>query len=308
VKLKKKWLGLFGLGIVGCAIGGGYYYYQQLTYLPDWYEAENEFQEFNPKLNSAASEAEVLATDTRTDNQEINQIKQELQAILDEHNRALASSPPAETESSESINPASQSPEIANPTAENRQQDFSAGLSQQTLVDATPQTNSPATPRFDPKLSPTLPKRDINVTLNQGQIRQIIGEDRELSEKNRAFLESTQGVRANINQDQLQLGAVVSVSDLPLDVLDSQKRRLAEKVLQSNPALRSRSVYVSLDSNYEIENGQIQINGNTQVSVGNMRFSLQEISQRSGVSQSQIERLINQQLNRQLRYLQNLPQ
>lgn len=295
--MKKKWLGLLSLGIIGCAIGGGVYYYQQLTYLPEWYEEEEE---------------EIFAADTPTPNPKINQIKQELQQLLEEHDRALASSPTEEFQPDFEAEPNPLQPlDAASTSEETWQRDFSEGLDNQTLLNPAPSgsttsaaANSPANRSFDPSVSPQLPKRDLNVTLNQNQIRELVGEDRELSEKNRALLESTQGVRANINPDQLELGAVVSVADVPLHLLSPQKRSLAEKVLQSNPALRNRSVYVALEGNYEVENGKIKINGNTQVSVGNMRFSLREVSQRSGVSQTQIERLINEQINSQLRYLQ----
>jgi AraC-like DNA-binding protein len=188
---------------------------------------------------------------------------------------------------------------------------LSAGLANQTLVNSASSSSTASSPpnslenqTSDPVLSPTLPEQEISATLNQDQIRELIKEDRELSEKNRALLESTQGIRAHINRDQLELGAVISVADVPLDLLNPQKRKLAEKILQSNPALRNQSVYVALAGNYKVENGKIKINSNTQVSVGNMRFSLSEISQRSGISQTQLERLLNEQLNTQLRALQ----
>jgi hypothetical protein len=68
------------------------------------------------------------------------------------------------------------------------------------------------------------------------------------------------------------------------------------KVLEAFPLLENKEVYIGLSGKPRIENGQLKLDKDTKIKIGNLSLSLSEVSQRLGIPQEEIEQKINQSL------------
>ncbi|OUC12444.1 MAG: hypothetical protein B0A82_22605 [Alkalinema sp. CACIAM 70d] len=104
------------------------------------------------------------------------------------------------------------------------------------------------------------------------------------------------GVHTEIDNNQLHAGAVVDLAALQQSQLSRQEKALLQEAIQRIPGFHDRQIYLGLEGQPRMVNGQIQLDPNTRVKVGKLSFSLDQIAQRVGVAPEQIQSQINRTL------------
>lgn len=131
----------------------------------------------------------------------------------------------------------------------------------------------------------------------QQEFNQII--NRQLSENQRVkpFLEASEGVRTRVEKDQLEIGTVIQPSAISRDEIKSSEQEILERAMSSFPRLSQQKVYVGISGNFEVDsNGEVILNDNTKVRIGNMHLSLEEVSRRLGVSPETVKQKLQANL------------
>jgi hypothetical protein len=125
----------------------------------------------------------------------------------------------------------------------------------------------------------------VDISLNETELTALMTQRIAKTPKTSQVLQATKGLKASIQENQLTGGVVVQPSQLP-----PQARRM---VLQVLPMAGDRPFYIGLTSSPIVQNGQISLSDNTQLTLGSVSLSLADITKVTGLSKSEI----NQQLN-----------
>lgn len=107
---------------------------------------------------------------------------------------------------------------------------------------------------------------------------------------------AVKGVNTTVQNGKVETGAVINLSELQLNQLPGRERNALDKLVSAFPNLGNRSVYVGIEGRPTVKNGQIQLDESTRVRLGNLSFTPAELAQRLGVSEAQIRKQIELQL------------
>ena len=137
----------------------------------------------------------------------------------------------------------------------------------------------------------------IEMALNETDLNQLIQEKLSQSPEAAPLLAATEGLRANIENSRLQAGAVVNLADLPIQDLPADSQQTLQQALALLPMLQNQAVYIGIDGNPKIENGQLVLGDDTRLQAGNVQFSLAEVARMTGLSPAQLTEKINTALS-----------
>ncbi|MDH6100370.1 hypothetical protein NWP21_16295 [Anabaenopsis sp. FSS-46] len=125
----------------------------------------------------------------------------------------------------------------------------------------------------------------VDISLNETELTVLMSQRLAKNPKTSQVLQSTKGIKASIQENQVTGGLVVQPSQLP-----HRARRMVQQVL---PMAGDRPLYIGVTSSPIVQDGQISLSDNTQLSLGSVSLSLADITKVTGLSKSEI----NQQLN-----------
>lgn len=109
-------------------------------------------------------------------------------------------------------------------------------------------------------------------------------------------LANAQSFHTTIQDGRMESGAVVNFADITKNKLAETERTSVGKVLAAFPFLENKEVYIGLSGRPRIENGQLKLEQDTKIKIGNLSLSLSEVSQKLGIPQEKIEQKLNQSL------------
>lgn len=102
-----------------------------------------------------------------------------------------------------------------------------------------------------------------------------------------------------IENGKISAGAVIDLRAVPLNELHAGEQAAVSKLLSTIPILKYRPIYIEVEGKPSIRNNQVNLDDTTRIKLGNLSFSLSELSQRFGFS----ERRLNQQVAKKLKNL-----
>jgi hypothetical protein len=91
-----------------------------------------------------------------------------------------------------------------------------------------------------------------------------------------------------VQEDTLKTGAVVDVNELKAAGFGPQGQQFLTQLAETLPE-GNRKIYVGVEGKPEVKNGQLQFGPNTRIRLGNLSFSMAELSDRLGISQEQLK-------------------
>ncbi|MBD2327480.1 hypothetical protein [Alkalinema sp. FACHB-956] len=158
-----------------------------------------------------------------------------------------------------------------------------------------PDTLQAAAQPIEQKLR-SLNSENSSVSLSPAEVKVLVAAT--ISQISQQVKASTaiKGVHTTLENQQLQAGAVVDLAELQQSQLSRQEKALLQDTIQRIPGFQDRQIYLGISGKPRIVHGQIQLDPETQVKVGNLSFSLQQIAQRVGVPPEQIQAQINRTL------------
>lgn len=104
------------------------------------------------------------------------------------------------------------------------------------------------------------------------------------------------GVNTTIKNGTVESGAVVNLAEVPLDRLSAAERSTVTKMLTAFPSLSQRTIYIGIEGQPSVRDGQVRLDSNTRLRLGDLSFTPAEIAQRLGVSEDKVRQQLELQL------------
>jgi hypothetical protein len=142
-------------------------------------------------------------------------------------------------------------------------------------------------------------ERRIDGELSADEVNQLVVGAIASNPNYSPVLEGTRGINTSIQEGQVQSGAVVNLSEIPVDQLRANERAVLDRLTSTFPALADREIYVGVEGQPRFEDGRLLLNDDTVVRVGDLRLTLDQLQQFLGVSREQIEQQINSRLQQE---------
>ena len=109
-------------------------------------------------------------------------------------------------------------------------------------------------------------------------------------------LQLTKGFNTTIEDGVLESGFVINLADLPVESLNRQGQAVLQQVMQTLPGLENQDLYIGIEGQPRIEQGQLRWDENTRFKVGGLSLSLNDVAQQLGLSPEQLQQLISLEL------------
>ncbi|MUH00196.1 hypothetical protein F7734_51180 [Scytonema sp. UIC 10036] len=119
------------------------------------------------------------------------------------------------------------------------------------------------------------------------------------SDKSR-LAQAVVSTKTQIENGKISTGAVIDLRAIPFNELQKGEQVAVSKLLSVIPILRYHPVYVEVEGKPTLRNKQVSLDDTTRVKLGNISFSVLDLSKRFGFS----EERLNQQVAKKL---ENLP-
>ncbi len=144
---------------------------------------------------------------------------------------------------------------------------------------------------IDEKINQDLPRqKQVEVNFTEENINTLIGN--EIS-KNPQISPGVKSVNTKINKEQIETGIVINLSQIPTDKLSEQDKNALNKITQTFPMIANRDVYIAIVGKPTIENGNLKLDENTQVKIGNFTFKIYDIANQLGMDKEKLKKELN---------------
>ncbi|MGF1517805.1 MAG: hypothetical protein ACFCVB_08385 [Nodosilinea sp.] len=133
----------------------------------------------------------------------------------------------------------------------------------------------------------------VEISLSEAELTQLVAEGLAQTPETARFLEATEGINATIDGNRVTGGVVVNPANLPTQDLSPQGQRAVERALNTVPQLGDRALYIGIEGSPRVENGRLVLGDDTQVQIGRVRLSVDEVAQLTGLDPAQLTEKIN---------------
>jgi hypothetical protein len=135
------------------------------------------------------------------------------------------------------------------------------------------------------------------IQLNSQEVNQLIKEEiKQKTSQNPLINQAIKGVNTTIKDQQIETGAVINISDLPKEKLSEKDQIVLDNIKQNLPGLYNKNVYVAIQGKPLVKNGQIVLDENGKVKIGNMTLTMGELAKKLGVSVTDLQEELNLKL------------
>jgi len=137
--------------------------------------------------------------------------------------------------------------------------------------------------------------RPVDLQLSGAEVNDLFTS--ELTRKTATKLGSAvKGINTTIKEGRVESGAVVNLAEVPLEQLSQGERSTLTKVIAAFPDLKQRTVYVGIEGKPIVQNGQVRLDANTRLRLGDLSFTPEQIAQRLGVPENKVRQQIELEL------------
>jgi hypothetical protein len=134
------------------------------------------------------------------------------------------------------------------------------------------------------------------VTLTQQELNDLVTASVDQAIAQAQIPPAVKGVQAELHDNKLKTGAVIDLQELQSGNLSDQEQAILSAALQQIPGLKDRTVYIGMESSPRLVNGQVELDPNTQIQIGNLSFNLKDVANQVGMTPEQLQQEINQVL------------
>ncbi len=175
-----------------------------------------------------------------------------------------------------------------------------------------PGTKSPVLQANQITARAAVSKQKIIAPIEQAKVGQKVTvqlSDRDLNNLVVAKLATTQttkqlpvgvtGIRTNIKDGKIHAGGLVNLAQLAHNGKPGAQTAALNKLTDKLAFLKNRDVYIGIIGTPVIEGKQIKFGNNTEIKVGNMKFTISQLAKTLGVAPAKIQQMIDLQLQQQ---------
>ena len=135
--------------------------------------------------------------------------------------------------------------------------------------------------------------QNVEIELSNQDVNELVIAKVAKQQGQSKILDAASGLQTTIKDGVLESGAVVNLANIPRNELAPGETQALDKVVKTFPMLENKELYLGISGKPRIENGQLKLDENTQVKLGNLSLSLAELSQRLGIPQEQLEQKLS---------------
>ncbi|GAB1542821.1 hypothetical protein NUACC21_54950 [Scytonema sp. NUACC21] len=143
-------------------------------------------------------------------------------------------------------------------------------------------------------------KAKSEVQLDAAEVNALIDSGIAQTTDKSRLAQAVVSTKTQIENGKISAGAVIDLRAIPFNELQKGEQIAISKLLLAVPILKYHPVYVEVEGKPAIRNKQVSLDETTRIKLGNISFSLSDLSQRFGFS----EERLNQQVAKKL---ENLP-
>ncbi|MEB3308646.1 MAG: hypothetical protein VKJ02_00265 [Snowella sp.] len=137
------------------------------------------------------------------------------------------------------------------------------------------------------------PNEAVSVTLKSQEFNQLVQSELSQQLRSRKLSNLAPQIQSNIENNQLEIGTVINPQKLEAVNLPRHQQAIINRVVTSFPQLKNQEIYIGITGQPKFENGQLILPNDSKVRVGNLNFTLPEISKRLGVSPQRLQQSLN---------------
>lgn len=167
----------------------------------------------------------------------------------------------------------------------------SIDLSDRVAVEQAQQT-------VDAKLANVQPSADgrTEVTLTGSELNALMASQVARIAESENLSPVVKRVSTNIVDGKIESGAVINLSKLPETTLNQREQDALLKLAKAFPGLSERDVYVGVEGNPSIQDGQLKLDG-THLRIGNLRLSISDVARQLGVSEDALRERLDREIS-----------
>jgi len=137
------------------------------------------------------------------------------------------------------------------------------------------------------------PQQEINVNLKTQDFNALIQSEISNKLKSRKITSALPNIQTNIENNNLEIGTVINPTKLEKLDLPRQQQAIVKRVMTNFPQLKDQDIYIGIEGQPKLKNGQLTLPNNSQVKIGKLTFTLSEVAQKLDVSPDRLQQSLN---------------
>lgn len=146
----------------------------------------------------------------------------------------------------------------------------------------------------------------ITLTLDETQLNQLMSKAIWSQEQAAQLLANAHSLRTELSSDRIETGAVMNLADIPLEGLPPELQQGFTQLTNAAPILANRDIYVGVIAKPKIQDGQLALDQDLSLQLGQFTLPLADVASRMGISMQDLEQEINTVLTQRGITLNNL--
>jgi hypothetical protein len=139
----------------------------------------------------------------------------------------------------------------------------------------------------------------VDVKLNDRDLNNLVVAKLANSQINKQVPAGIKGIKTNIKDGKIHTGALVNLGQLAKDGEPGSQAAALSKLTERLPFLKDRDVYIGIVGKPVVEGSKIKFDDDTQIKIGNMKFTIAQLANNLGVSKEKIQQAIDLKLQQQ---------
>lgn len=147
--------------------------------------------------------------------------------------------------------------------------------------------------RFVTRIQQAEPGGIVQVPVSEAELNTLVSTEITEQVLGQPLISAVKAFNTDTQEGRIASGMVINLSEIPPEQLRPDERETLDRFLATFPALKNREVYLGFEGKPIIENGQIRLDRDTRVYVGELGMSVQELYQRLGASEADLQQSLN---------------
>lgn len=163
----------------------------------------------------------------------------------------------------------------------------------------TPQSTQPsalAKPSESRASLATAEKQPSKTTSRQNELAQRFTTEVTRKIESRKLGSALKGANTTMQNGKVESGAVVNFGDISPNQLPPDERAFFSKLIAAFPELSRQNFYIGVEGKPVVKGGQVQLDDNIRIKLGNLSFTPAQLSERLGIPEDQIRQQLKLQV------------
>ena len=135
------------------------------------------------------------------------------------------------------------------------------------------------------------------MTLDELQLNQLINEAMLSHPQAAQILGSAKSLQTSLVGESIETGLVLNLAQLPREALSADLQAGLDQLMGVAPMLTNRDLYVGIVAKPEVRNGQVTLNQDLSLKLGQFTLPMDELAAQMGFSTELVEQHLNAILN-----------